>query len=109
MPQGYLPYNKSILDGRIKILPSEYKKIKKLYKELKSLRAIGKIYKVNKKTIALIVNNELKKRQSKYNKGRWAIYYDTEKHRKAIKKYRAKKKKNNLTIKLVNSTICNKQ
>jgi len=95
MPQKYLPYNKSNLDGRIKILPSEYKKVKTLYRELKSLRAVGKIYKVDKKTISLIVNPKVKEKQKEYNKGRWAIYYDSEKHSRAIKKYRTKKRKNN--------------
>ena len=81
------------MDARFKIYPDQYPAVKLRYKELKSLRKVGKEYGVNKRTISVIVNPAALEVLKKYRKGRWIIYYDKEKHRKSTKKFRDKKRK----------------
>lgn len=81
-------------DGRVKLPKSLYPAVIADYARLKSSRAVGKIYGVNKKIILFIVNPELKARDSQRQKEQqhWKIYYKKEYHTRAIRKYRAKKR-----------------
>ena len=98
MAQDYKSYNKTELDGRIKILPEQYNEVKARYKQLKSSRKLAKEYGVDKGTILNIVSERCKERLKRYNKGRWKIYYDKEKRKKDMKKYRDKKRRLGLTF-----------
>jgi len=99
MPQTFIKYTNKKMDARFKIYPDQYPAVKLRYKQLKSLRKVGKEYGVDKKIISFIVNPSALERQKKYNKGRWSIYYEKEKHRQSIKKFRDKKRKLKLVIK----------
>lgn len=87
-------YKKQIFDGRVKILKKQYPEVITMYKDLKSSRKVAKIFGVDKKIILFIVNPEYKKRDAlrQKNEQHWKIYYNKDKHKEAIAKYRKKKK-----------------
>ncbi len=95
MYQGFKKYTDKKMDGRVKVLPEQYPEVIALYRDLKSLRKVAKIFGVDKKIISFIVNPELKERDAlrQKNQQHWKIYYDRDKHTVAIRKYRAKKRK----------------
>lgn len=83
-------------DGRVKILPRDYLKIKRLYLRIKSLRAVAKIIEVDKGTIKAIVCPEWykKKQLKRYAKKPWLEQYQKEKgekHNRIMREYRRKK------------------
>jgi len=94
MPEKFKKYDKAELDGRIKIPRTQYKEVRKLYKDLKSFRAVAKYYNVDKKTIQFIIDPRKIEAYKEYQKKTkpWMKYYDKEKHRLSTKKYREKKR-----------------
>jgi hypothetical protein len=81
-------------DGRRKILTSEHEEVRAKYKSLKSLREVARIYGVDKRTIQFIVYPERLKRLQEWNKKikHHKKYYNTDKRREYMRKYRARKK-----------------
>ncbi|MCK4686582.1 MAG: hypothetical protein KAT66_00470 [Candidatus Lokiarchaeota archaeon] len=96
--QEFKPYKNKKMDGRFKIIPEQYPEVIALHKKLKSSRKVAKIFRVDKKIILFIINPEYKKRDAlrQKNQQHWKMYYNKEYHTKAIRKYRAKKRKFNL-------------
>lgn len=87
-------------DGRIKILPEQYEEVRAKYEAIKSLRAVAGYYGVDKRTIQFILYPERLEKLKEHNKKikHWRLYYDKEKRREAMRKWRAKKK---LTFKII--------
>lgn len=81
-------------DGRVKILPAQYEEVRAKYNAENSLRAVAKYYGVDKRTIQFIIHPEKLIELKEHNKRikHWAKYYDKEKRREVMKKWRAKKK-----------------
>lgn len=81
-------------DGRRKILTSEHEEVRAKYKSLKSMREVARIYGVDKRTIQFIVYPERLKRLQEWNKKikHHKKYYNTDKRREYMRKYRARKK-----------------
>ena len=71
-------------DKRIKIPKNEYSNIIKMHKEGYSLRGLARMYGVSHRLIFCIVHNDFNKKE----KGKWKKYYDKEKHKMSIRKYR---------------------
>lgn len=74
-------------DKRLKVPKSEYKIIIKMHKDGYSMRELAKIYNVSHRLIFCIIHNNFNKKE----KGKWRDYYDKEKHRISIQKYREHK------------------
>ena len=100
MPLKELPYAEEMQDGRRKIPKSEHREIRRLYKSIRSTRKLAETYGVSRRTIVLILHPErLKKLQEeKKKKKSWIKYYDTDKQREYMRKYRAKKRKAGLIV-----------
>jgi hypothetical protein len=100
MPQKFKKYNDPKLDGRYKITPDQYPRVRFLYGQLGSTRKVGAMFGVSKNIIAFIVNPERKEndRQRKIENKVWLRYYDRQEHNAAIQQYREKKKKLGLVI-----------
>jgi len=81
-------------DGRVKIRKCQYEEVRAKYKSLKSMRATAKYYGVDKRLIQFIVYPERLKKLQEWNKKikHHKKYYDTEKRRDYMRKYRARKK-----------------
>jgi hypothetical protein len=81
-------------DGRRKILSSQYDEVRAKYQSLKSMRATAKYYGVDKRLIQFIVYPERLIALKEWNKKikHHKKYYDTEKRRDYMRKYRAKKR-----------------
>ena len=94
MPQEAKKYQNPIQDGRRKILPSQYEEVRAKYNALESMRETAKYYGVNKRLIQFIVYPERLKTLQDHNKQikHHLKYYDTEKRREYMKKYRLKKR-----------------
>jgi hypothetical protein len=74
------------LDRRVKLLPSDKEKIKKLHQEGIPIREITRRYKVSRRLIQFILFPE---RLAKINyPGHWKKYYKKEKQTIAIRKHR---------------------
>ena len=91
MPQKHFKkYDNPEFDGRIKIQKSEHAKIKRFYQSREySIRGLGRLYNVNKRIIQFIIYPERLKTSN--FPGHWAKYYNKEKHKLTMRKYRAKK------------------
>jgi hypothetical protein len=94
MPQKFLPYKNKLNDGRVRILPSQYPKIRSFYKQVKSQRVTASYFGVSRRLITFILYPErLKKLQADRKKAKVHLkYYDRAKHTQAVRKYRAKKR-----------------
>lgn len=81
-------------DGRIKILPEQYEEVREKYRVVQSLRAVAGYYGVDKRTIQFIIHPEKLEDLKRHNKEikHWSIYYDKDKRREYMRKWRAKKK-----------------
>lgn len=81
-------------DGRRRILPCLYPEVIKQYNDLKSFRAVSRLFNVNKGTIKAIIDPqwyEAKKRK-RYEKKAWLVYHNTTKRRICQAKHRAKRR-----------------
>jgi hypothetical protein len=94
MSQEFRRYEHPRLDGRVKLLPSQYPRVRVLYKKIGSLSKVAALFGVTKNTILFIVNPEYKERDRlrKIEDKVWLKYYNRQKHTKAIHKYRDKKR-----------------
>jgi transposase len=95
MPQKERPYTTEAQDGRIKIKKSQYKAIKEHYQKTKSQRKTAKYFNVSRGTIKNIIDPARYKAQlERYKKEKHSKkYYDKDRHKEAMKKYRLKKRK----------------
>jgi len=91
------------LDGRRKIDPKDHEQIRRDYQDLKSQRKVADLWGVSRRLISFILDpHKLEEFQRKrYEKGVWMDYYDKEKRREAMAKYR--KKKRDLGFKEINT------
>ena len=83
-------------DGRVKITPDNYSEIKQQYKELLSLRAVARLWGVDRHTIKAIIDPEwYKNKQAKrYAKKPWLEWNERvrgEEWNSIMRKHRAKK------------------
>src|SRR3990172_5636149 len=101
MPQEAKNYTPNTLqDGRRKITPEQYPKIKEYYKEVKSQRKTAELFKISRRLIQFILDpDKLKHLQENNKKIKHHLkYYDTEKNRIYMRTYRAKKRQQGLMI-----------
>lgn len=85
------------LDRRVKLTLEQKEEIKELYKTGNfSLRKLGTMYKVDKRTIQFIINPEKYEiaKQQRKERGKDGRYYDREYHNEKTKEHR--RYKNNL-------------
>jgi len=94
MVKEFRKYTNKKLDGRFKITPDMYPKVKAKYKELKSSRKTAECYNVTKNVILRIVDPSFKERESKQRirDKVWLRYHDTRKRKLYMRKYRNKKR-----------------
>jgi len=98
MSTTYKKYEEWTQDRRMKLDPKKHDEIRERYKNGEgSWKTLAEDYGVSKKTIGLIVNEEMAKRNKKRVKEHWRDYYDKEDHRIAMRKFRAEKKRLGLT------------
>ena len=92
--QQFRKYRNKKLDGRYKIFPHQYPRVRFLYKKIGSSRKVATIFGVTKNIILLICNPDYKKRdrQRKIKNKAWLRYYNRKEHTRAIARYRSKKK-----------------
>lgn len=89
-----MPYKKRYLpehlDRRIKIPKAEHKTIKQLHKDGVAIRAIARLYKVDKRLIQFILFPERQEAmyQARLERGGSKIYYNKDKWRKTQKEHR---------------------
>ncbi len=100
MPQEFKPYINEMDDRRRKIPTSEYETIRAKYKALKSMRAVARLYNVDKRLIQFIVYPERKEAYQKmrYKQKIWLKYYDRESHTISIRKHRKRKRELGLVV-----------
>jgi len=81
-------------DGRRKILKSQHEEVRSKYKSGMSMREVAGYYGVDKRLIQFIVYPERLKKLQEWNKQikHHLKYYDTDKRRDYMRKYRARKK-----------------
>jgi hypothetical protein len=94
MPQNFRKYSEPELDGRFKIVPSQYPRVRMLYKKIGSSRKVAALFGVTKNIILFIVNPDYKERdrKRKIEEKVWLKYYNRQEHTAAIQQYRAKKR-----------------
>jgi hypothetical protein len=83
------------LDRRVKLQPEQKLEIIKLHSNGMTIRAITRLYKVNRRLIQFIIFPErLKKNIQNYrDRGGWEAYYNKKKRREYMKKHRDYKNK----------------
>jgi hypothetical protein len=102
MPQSAKPYSKEMDDGRRKLSAKDHEEVRRVYKQLKSQRATALYFKVSRRLIQWILSPEkLKAYQGERSKKRaYSLYYDKDKQRVYMQRYRAKKRKAGLICKI---------
>lgn len=95
MPQNAKPYDTPEQDGRRKLMPSDYPKVKALYRQLKSQRQVAKAFNVSRRLIVFILYPERLKalQEAKQKNKTHLLYYSKEKQKLYQRKARAKKRK----------------
>lgn len=93
MPQVERRYEKPEQDGRVKIPPERYEEVRQQYKFFRSYQKTADYFHVSKRLIIFICNPEKLEEFKRNRKGKWVEYYETEKRREDMRKYRAKKRK----------------
>lgn len=99
--QSFLPYNNLLDDGRRKITKDQYPAVKETYRQLKSYQKTADHYGVSKRLIIFIIKPESLARLKAHQKRiqHYKIYYDKDKRRHYMRKYRAKKRALNIPLK----------
>jgi len=94
MPQEFKKYEDPKLDGRVRLLPSQYPAVRAMYKKLGSLRKVALEFGVTKNIILFVINPDYKEldRKRKIENKVWNRYYDRIEHRQAMRDFRAKKR-----------------
>lgn len=94
MSSHHESYKNKSLDGRVKILPSQYPDVIAYYESVKSLRKTAFHFKVSHRLIFWIVHPEKLKEFQERNRANqhWLKYYSKEGHKQAIRQYRKKKR-----------------
>lgn len=88
------PINNKFLDRRTRLLDCQKEMVKYWYDRGISIRAISRMFKVDKRTIQFLLFPErLKKNiQDRKERGGWKQYYNKTEHAQAIKEHRNYKK-----------------
>jgi hypothetical protein len=79
-------------DRRVKLSDADRVEILGLYLEGYSLRALGRMFGVDKGTIRAVVDPEYYRRKLDEAKGNWIRYYDSEKHAAYMRNHRQYKR-----------------
>lgn len=88
-----IPIKNKLLDKRVKLTPRQRREIISLYFIARvSLRGLGRLYGVDKKTIKFVVDPAFYQKELARNKGNSSKYYTKEKHRLYMQKHRLYKK-----------------
>lgn len=87
--------NDFFIDGRTKMLPCQKERAKALYQEGMGIRALGRLFNVDKRTIQFLLFPERKEKnlRDREERGGTMQYYDKDYHKFQMKKHRAKKHK----------------
>jgi transposase len=82
------------LDRRVKLLPCQKEMVTWWYNQGMAIKAIARIFKVNKRTVQFIIFPERQTKNSNQRgaRGGWEQYYDKGDHSIAVKDHRAYKK-----------------
>lgn len=90
-----IPIKNKFLDRRTKLLDCQKEMVKYWYEKGTSIRAIARMFNVDKRTIQFLLFPErLKKNiQNRKERGGWKQYYNKTEHAEAIKEHRNYKKK----------------
>lgn len=90
--------NDYFIDGRTRMLPCQKEHCIQLYSEGMGIRALARLFKVDKRLIQFLLFPDRKKKnmEDRAKRGGTKQYYDKEKHRVSIKSHRDKKKNLNL-------------
>ena len=86
--------NSPFFDRRVKLLPCQKENVKNLHDRGASIRAIARMYNVDKRTVQFTIYPERKEQNYKLRveRGGSTQYYNKEKHTKAIASVRNRKK-----------------
>lgn len=100
MYRGHKKYEDRKLDGRVKIHKDQYEEVRAMYARVKSQAEVAKHYGVDKSAIRWILNPEAYKKflEAKRTKS----YYNKERHKEAVRRYRAKKRSLGVEYQLFN-------
>lgn len=90
-----LAINDFFIDRRTKMLPCQKERAKQLYSEGIGIRALARMFHVDKRLIQFLLFPERQKKnvQDREKRGGWKQYYDKTKHAEAIKDHRKYKHK----------------
>lgn len=90
-----LSLNDPFLDRRTKLLPCQKEMVIYWYKEGTSIRGLSRMFKVDRRTIDFIVHPErlVRNKELREERGGSNVYYNREKHTKAIREHRQHKYK----------------
>lgn len=86
--------NSPFLDRRRKLLPCQAEMVIHWYKAGTGIRALSRMFKVNRRLIQFIIFPERKAKnlQDRQDRGGWKQYYEKSAHTKAIREHRNYKK-----------------
>jgi DNA-binding MarR family transcriptional regulator len=79
-------------DRRVKLSEEDREVIRIMYEHGDSLRALGRMFGVDKGTIRAVVDPEYYRRKLDEAKGNWIRYYDSEKHAAYTRNHRQYKR-----------------
>lgn len=90
--------NDYFIDGRTKMLPCQKERCIQLYSEGIGIRALARLFKVDKRLIQFLLFPDRKKKnlEDRAKRGGTMAYYDKDYHKFQMKKHRNKKKNLNL-------------
>lgn len=90
-----LALNDYFIDRRTKMLPCQKERAKQLYEEGMAIRAIARMFHVDKRLIQFLLFPERQKKnlQDREKRGGWKQYYDKDIHKEATKEHRKYKYK----------------
>lgn len=88
-----LPIDDYFIDGRTKMLPCQKERCRELYADGYSINGLARLFHVNKRTIQFLLFPErlAKNISDRQQRGGTMKYYDKDKHKVSMKKYRNKK------------------
>jgi hypothetical protein len=100
MPQLFKPYTKESQDGRRKLPTSEHEAVRQDYQSTHSQRETARHFNISRRLVVFILypeRNQQRQEANRKNKSHLK-YYEKDKRKKAIYKYRQKKQALHLQI-----------